>query len=151
MEPRDVSGPSTYQVISVSLLEEFCTMKFNFVFALTALPLVFASPLIDVKPEPVHIAKRATTTDTATTGYASGYVLKSSSRLALKLTTHYERSVTTGGKGGATVTVSTLDALTSAVAGDTPTIVLVSGTITGNAVVDIGSNKSVIGKTGASE
>ncbi|KAG9000898.1 hypothetical protein FRB93_012503 [Tulasnella sp. JGI-2019a] len=57
-------------------------------------------------------------------------------------------SSTTGGKGGSTVTVTTLAALTSAVTGDTATI-LVSGTITGNVVVEIGSNKSVIGKAGA--
>ncbi|KAG9016271.1 hypothetical protein FRB95_006793 [Tulasnella sp. JGI-2019a] len=59
-------------------------------------------------------------------------------------------SSTTGGKGGSTVTVTTLAALTSAVTGDTATI-LVSGTITGNVVVEIGSNKSVIGKAGACE
>lgn len=47
---------------------------------------------------------------------------------------------TTGGSGGATVTVTTLDALTSAVAGDTAAIVLISGTITGDTVVKIGSN-----------
>jgi pectate lyase len=56
---------------------------------------------------------------------------------------------TTGGVGGATVTVSTLAALTSALADDTAKIVLVSGTITGNTVVKVGSNKSVLGKSGA--
>lgn len=61
------------------------------------------------------------------------------------------RSRTTGGKGGATTTVTTLAALQAAAAGNTPAIILVSGTITGsNAdVVDIGSNKSVLGKAGA--
>lgn len=69
-----------------------------------------------------------------------------------KLLTHnslYSTRVTTGGKGGATITVTTLDALTSAVAGDTPAIILISGTITGDTVVKIGSNKSVLGKAGA--
>ena len=47
------------------------------------------------------------------------------------------------------MTVTTLAALTSAVAGNTAAIVLVSGTITGNVVVKVGSNKSVIGKSGA--
>jgi pectate lyase len=49
-------------------------------------------------------------------------------------------SSTTGGKGGPSVTVTTLDALTSAVTGNTAAIVYISGTITGNAVVKIGSN-----------
>ncbi|KAH8831199.1 pectate lyase B [Flagelloscypha sp. PMI_526] len=55
-----------------------------------------------------------------------------------------------GGSGGTTTTVTTLDALTSAVAGDTKKIVLISGTITGTGAVLIGSNTSVIGKTGSS-
>ncbi|KAG9007936.1 hypothetical protein FRB93_006955 [Tulasnella sp. JGI-2019a] len=99
-------------------------MKFSIVAVVAILPFVLASPI-----ESAHLAKRAALTDTATTGYATG---------------------TTGGVGGATVTVTTLDALTSAVTGDTATIVLISGTITGDAVVKIGSNKSVIGKAGAS-
>ncbi|KAG8744371.1 hypothetical protein FRC10_010258 [Ceratobasidium sp. 414] len=57
---------------------------------------------------------------------------------------------TTGGVGGSTVTVSTLAALTSAVADDTAKVVIVSGTITGNTVVKVGSNKSILGKSGAS-
>ncbi|KAG9033647.1 hypothetical protein FRB95_014535 [Tulasnella sp. JGI-2019a] len=101
-------------------------MKFSFVAAaLAILPFAWASP-VDVS---AHLFKRATTSDAATTGYGTG---------------------TTGGKGGSTVTVTTLAALTSAVTGNTATIVLVSGTITGNVVVKIGSNKSVIGKSGAS-
>ncbi|KAG9020526.1 hypothetical protein FRB95_004029, partial [Tulasnella sp. JGI-2019a] len=99
-------------------------MKFSIVAVVAILPFVLASPI-----ESAHLAKRAALTDTATTGYATG---------------------TTGGVGGPTVTVTTLDALTSAVTGDTATIVLISGTITGDAVVKIGSNKSVIGKAGAS-
>ncbi|KAG9039081.1 hypothetical protein FRB95_012792 [Tulasnella sp. JGI-2019a] len=101
-------------------------MKFSFIAAVLAIiPLSWASP-VDIS---ARLFRRATTSDVATTGYATG---------------------TTGGAGGSTVTVSTLAALTSAVAGDTATIVLVSGTITGDAFVKIGSNKSVIGKTGAS-
>ncbi|KAG9098789.1 hypothetical protein FS749_002982 [Ceratobasidium sp. UAMH 11750] len=57
---------------------------------------------------------------------------------------------TTGGVGGPSVTVSTLAALNSAVADDTPKIVIVSGTITGNTVVKVCSNKSILGKSGAS-
>lgn len=56
---------------------------------------------------------------------------------------------TTGGVGGSTVRVSTLADLTSAVADDTPKIVIISGTITGDTVVKIGANKSVLGAAGA--
>ncbi|OAG09308.1 pectin lyase-like protein [Paraphaeosphaeria sporulosa] len=55
-------------------------------------------------------------------------------------------SGTSGGKGGETVTVTTLAALTSAVADSTPRIVVVSGTISGAAKVLVGSNKSIIGR-----
>jgi pectate lyase len=58
---------------------------------------------------------------------------------------------TTGGTGGSTVTVSTLSELKSAVAGDSPKIIYVSGTIqgSGDETVYVSSNKSIIGKPGA--
>lgn len=56
---------------------------------------------------------------------------------------------TSGGKGGATVTVSTLEALESAVTGNDPRIVVVSGTISGAKRVYVGSNKSIIGRNGS--
>ncbi|KDQ17642.1 polysaccharide lyase family 1 protein [Botryobasidium botryosum FD-172 SS1] len=96
-------------------------MKFSFTLALALFPLVWGAA----------VEKRASTSDVATTGYAS------------------TGSGTTGGKGGATTTVTSLAALTSAAAGDTPGIVLISGTITGNTVVKVGSNKSILGKYGA--
>ncbi|KAF9483316.1 pectate lyase B [Pholiota conissans] len=77
------------------------------------------------------LVKRASTSDVATLGYAT------------------LNGGTTGGSGGATTTVSTLAALTSAVSGTGKKIVLISGTITGNAVVKVGSNTSVIGKSGS--
>ena len=52
---------------------------------------------------------------------------------------------TTGGKGGATVTVSSAAEFSAAVAGDTPKVVLVNGEITFPARPKIGSNKSIIG------
>ncbi|KAF2625431.1 polysaccharide lyase family 1 protein [Macroventuria anomochaeta] len=55
---------------------------------------------------------------------------------------------TSGGKGGATVTVSTLEALESAVTGNDPRIVVVSGTISGAKKIFVGSNKSIIGRNG---
>lgn len=81
-----------------------------------------------------------------------------------------------GGSGGATTTVTSLDALTSAVAGDAKKIVIISGTsmfisfssqyssinsyahdssrlfagtITGDDVVRVGSNTTVLGESGA--
>lgn len=55
---------------------------------------------------------------------------------------------TTGGAAASSVTtVTTLAALTAAAAGDTPAIIHISGTITGNAVVSVGSNKSILGKS----
>ncbi|RAQ97777.1 hypothetical protein A4R35_19715 [Thermogemmatispora tikiterensis] len=52
---------------------------------------------------------------------------------------------TTGGAGGSVTTVSTLSALQNAVKGSSPKIVYVSGTITGDTDVDVGSNTSIIG------
>ncbi|KAJ7798521.1 pectate lyase [Mycena leptocephala] len=78
------------------------------------------------------LVKRATVNDIATLGYAT------------------LNGGTTGGSGGPSTTVSTLDALTTAVAGNAKKIVLISGTITGDAVVLIGSNTTVIGKSGSS-
>ncbi|KAG9007940.1 hypothetical protein FRB95_012375 [Tulasnella sp. JGI-2019a] len=99
-------------------------MKLSIFAVAAVLHFTYASPI-----ESAHLFKRAALTDTATTGYATG---------------------TTGGVGGSTVTVSTLADLTTAVAGNTPAIVLIDGTISGDAVVLIGSNKSVLGKAGAS-
>jgi pectate lyase len=59
----------------------------------------------------------------------------------------YGRTGTNGGTGGATVTVSNYSQLATALADDTPRIVRVSGTISGNGddMLDVGSNKTVIG------
>ncbi|KAF2031646.1 pectate lyase-like protein [Setomelanomma holmii] len=83
-----------------------------------------------IHPKRATLAKRAASLeDVATTGYAT------------------LNGGATGGKGGKTVEVSTLAALTDAVKGDTAAIVLITGPITGNGEnVRIGSNKSVIGK-----
>lgn len=52
---------------------------------------------------------------------------------------------TTGGKGGATVTVTNAAEFSAAVAGDAPKVVLVKGEIAFPARPKIGSNKSIIG------
>ncbi|KAG9220291.1 hypothetical protein CCMSSC00406_0006356 [Pleurotus cornucopiae] len=88
------------------------------IVALLTVQFVSASPAL---------VKRASINDVATVGYAS------------------LNGGTTGGSGGPTTTVTTLDALTAAVAGDDPKIVIVSGTITGNVIVKVGGNTSLLG------
>ncbi len=66
--------------------------------------------------------------------------------------TGYGRAGTNGGAGGPTVTVTTYAQLAAAVADDAPRVVRVSGTITGTGadMLDVGSNKTIIGAgTGA--
>ncbi|KAL0569390.1 hypothetical protein V5O48_012568, partial [Marasmius crinis-equi] len=76
--------------------------------------------------------KRASASDVANVGYAT------------------LNGGTTGGSGGTQTTVTTLAALTAAVTGDAKKIVFISGSITGDAVVRIGSNTSVLGMPGSS-
>ncbi|KAF2128834.1 polysaccharide lyase family 1 protein [Dothidotthia symphoricarpi CBS 119687] len=107
-------------------------MKFSTIVSvgLTAITALAApTPSISILKR-ASIAKRAvTTSDIATTGYAT------------------ENGGTTGGKGGSTIEVASLDELTSAVEGDDAAIVLVTGPISGDGdTVKVGSNKSVIGK-----
>ncbi|THU86312.1 polysaccharide lyase family 1 protein [Dendrothele bispora CBS 962.96] len=90
---------------------------------LTAISSVVAAPAI---------VKRASVNDVATVGYAT------------------LNGGTTGGSGGPVTTVTTLAALTSAVASDTAKVVRISGTITGNTVVKVGSHTTVIGNPGSS-
>ncbi|KDN43752.1 hypothetical protein RSAG8_05942, partial [Rhizoctonia solani AG-8 WAC10335] len=77
------------------------------------------------------LERRASATEKPTIGYAA-------------------QGGTTGGIGGSTVTVTSLAALTSAVAGDKAKVVYVSGTITGSTAVKVGANTSILGKSGAS-
>ncbi|KAL6709613.1 hypothetical protein ACN47E_001041 [Coniothyrium glycines] len=101
------------------------------VLALAQLCLSAPTPTVDAI-EDRSIEKRASVTDVATVGYAT------------------LNGGTTGGKGGATTTVSTLAQYTAAVAGNTAAVVVVSGTINGPAKnVKIGSNKTIIGLKGA--
>ncbi|TVY55795.1 putative pectate lyase A [Lachnellula cervina] len=112
-------------------------MKLSLLFSSLAIFLQFASaaptPTSDenVVQERANIVKRATITDIATTGYAT------------------QNGGTTGGNGGTVTTVSTLAQFTTACSDDVARIIVVSGTITGSVQVRVGSNKSIIGKSGA--
>ena len=78
------------------------------------------------------LAKRASITDTPTTGYAT------------------TNGGTTGGRGGSTTTVSTYAQFTAAASDDSARIIVVSGTITQAAdQVRVGANKTIVGKSGA--
>ncbi|PVF92986.1 pectin lyase-like protein [Serendipita vermifera] len=56
---------------------------------------------------------------------------------------------TTGGEGGTTTRVSTLEDFTAAVTGDSPKIVILTTSLTGDTVIKIGSNTSVYGADGS--
>ncbi|PBK72130.1 pectate lyase [Armillaria solidipes] len=99
---------------------------------------IAAIQLVSVLAAPANqIVKRTSTSESASVGYAT------------------LNGGTTGGTGGTTTTVTTLAALTSAVSGDSAKIVIISvltpslGTITGNTVVKVGSNTSVLGASGS--
>ncbi|KAH7165169.1 pectate lyase 2 [Dactylonectria macrodidyma] len=101
-------------------------MKFIGLTALALLaPGVFASP---AQP----LVKRASATDACTVGYCT------------------QNGGTTGGAKGTTTTVTTLAQLSAAAIADGPAIILVQGAISGAAKVQVGSDKTIIGKTGSS-
>ena len=56
---------------------------------------------------------------------------------------------TTGGQGGQTVTVTNLTDLRNAAKSASPLIIQVSGSLTGTGMVDVASNKTIIGVNGA--
>ncbi|CAE6496876.1 unnamed protein product [Rhizoctonia solani] len=80
---------------------------------------------------PTPLEKRASITDAATIGFAT------------------LNGGTTGGGSATPVTVTTVDALRSAVSGNSAKVILISGTIQGAETVKVGSNTSIIGKSGA--
>ncbi|CAE6497109.1 unnamed protein product [Rhizoctonia solani] len=91
--------------------------------------ILFAAGTSFASPAPLE--KRASITDKATIGFAT------------------LNGGTTGGGSTTPVTVTTLDALRKAVSGNSAKVILVSGIIRGAETVKVGSNTSVIGKSGA--
>jgi len=79
----------------------------------------------------VALEKRATVNDVATLGYAA------------------LNGGTTGGSGGTTVQVSTLAALTTAAASSAKSIIVITASMTGDAVVDVSPNKTILGANGS--
>ncbi|KAL1747305.1 polysaccharide lyase family 1 protein [Schizophyllum fasciatum] len=92
---------------------------------------VFLFAIVAAAAPSSKILKRADVNDTPTVGYAAA-------------------GGTTGGSGGSTTIVTSLEELAAAVEGSEAKIVIVSGTITGNEVVRVGSNTSVLGAAGSS-
>ncbi|HEY9195267.1 MAG TPA: pectate lyase, partial [Mucilaginibacter sp.] len=110
-----------------------------------------SSPLTNGRKYTYTLTGTATTTPTAPSAPATS-TPATGSVLSTVLTGYAAvNGITTGGKGGTTVTVNTLAAFKSAVAGNSPKIVYVSGTISGSGLtpVYVGSNTTIIGKTGA--
>ncbi|KAF9257442.1 pectate lyase [Marasmius fiardii PR-910] len=92
----------------------------------------FASVVVFIAVQPAvasRVGKRASVDDVANVGYAAA-------------------ALTTGGLGPV-ITVTSLSALTTAVSGDLSKIVMISGAITGNTVVNIGANTSLLGARGS--
>ncbi|CUA74812.1 hypothetical protein RSOLAG22IIIB_11509 [Rhizoctonia solani] len=98
-------------------------MKFS-----SALVVAFGLGVVSANP---IVEKRASTSDRATVGYAT------------------LSGGTTGGGSASPVTVTSLSALKSAVSGNSAKVVIISGNISGNEVVKVGSNTSILGKSGA--
>ncbi|KAL0953619.1 hypothetical protein HGRIS_004826 [Hohenbuehelia grisea] len=85
--------------------------------------LVFAAVLVSANPT---LEKRAGVNDVANIGYA-------------------QLAGTSGGSGASVTTVTTLSALKTAVTGDAKKVVRISGTISGNEVVKVGANTTIVG------
>ncbi|OHW89589.1 pectate lyase [Colletotrichum incanum] len=92
---------------------------------------VWASPT-SVFQEGHLLNKRAAITDAANIGYAT------------------QNGGTKGGAGGTTTTVTNLAQLSAAANASGPGIVIIQGNIVGKAKVQVGSDKTIVGKTGSS-
>ncbi|KAM0273994.1 hypothetical protein ACHAQH_008051 [Verticillium albo-atrum] len=108
-------------------------MKFTNVLNLALLGFASATPTPTIQEDgtPALIAKRASITESCNIGYAT------------------TNGGTTGGKGGATTTVSTLAQFTKAAESSGKLNIVVKGKISGGAKVRVQSDKTIIGQKGS--
>ncbi|RBR25941.1 uncharacterized protein FIESC28_01214 [Fusarium coffeatum] len=105
-------------------------MKFLGLLNLAALASAVPTPTVQELGKTIN--KRAAITDAADIGYAT------------------ENGGTTGGAGGATVTVSSLAEFSKAAESDEKQVIYVKGQITGNNKIRVKSDKTIVGASGAS-
>ncbi|KAF5674557.1 pectate lyase B [Fusarium heterosporum] len=105
-------------------------MKFLGLLNLAALASAVPTPTVQEAGK--TLGKRAAITDAANIGYAT------------------ENGGTTGGAGGSTTTVSSLAEFSKAAESDEKQVIYVKGKITGNNKIRVGSDKTIVGATGAS-
>ena len=107
-------------------------MKLSTSFLLVAVTAITASPTPTYQDTPARaLEKRVSITDAASVGFAMA------------------NGGTKGGAGGPTTTVSTLPQLSAAANSSGPLNIVVQGAISGAAKVQVGSDKTIIGKTGS--
>ncbi|KPM46458.1 Pectate lyase B [Neonectria ditissima] len=108
-------------------------MKFSQIAPLAAVVgVAIASPTPTIQKVDRSIVKRATITDACDIGYAS------------------TNGGTTGGAGGTTTTVSSLSEFSSAAEADEAAVIVVNGAISGSVKIRVGSDKTIVGTSGAS-
>ena len=112
--------------------QQVLDMKLSTSFLLVAVAAVTASPTPTYQDTPARaLEKRASITDAANVGFAMA------------------NGGTKGGAGGPTTTVSTLPQLSAAANSTGPLNIVVEEAINGAAKVQVGSDKTIVGKTGS--
>ena len=107
-------------------------MKFSNIINLALMGFAAAAPTPTIDEGATHaLDKRASITETCNIGYAS------------------TNGGTTGGRGGATTTVSTLSQFTKAAEASGKRNIVVKGSISGSYKVQVGSDKTIIGAKGS--
>lgn len=100
--------------------------------ALAGLAAAMPTPTEDGPLDARTVEKRAAITDACDVGYCT------------------QNGGTTGGVGGTTTTVSSLAQFSTAAESDDEMVIVVSGAISGSAKIRVGSDKTIVGKTGSS-
>ncbi|KAJ0141921.1 Pectate lyase plyB [Colletotrichum tanaceti] len=107
-------------------------MKFSGLASWALLAAAVSAIPTSIAEEGHLLNKRAAITDAANIGYAT------------------QNGGTKGGVGGTTTTVTNLAQLSAAANASGPGIVIIQGNIVGKAKVQVGSDKTIVGKTGSS-